>query len=99
MQMEHSGSNELTIMGNIKSIGDGIAIKEALRAHLNQGARSIVLVIRDSPLMTSTVVGFLVKLAAVDKLPLALVVGDARLYQLLDELNLLRVLNVRCAED
>lgn len=98
MQIDKSGSNELTISGNIKSIEDGTAIKEAINACKKEGATSVLLRIQDSFSMTSTVIGFLMKLVNIDKLRVSLVVGDARLYQLLDELSLVQVFNVRLIE-
>jgi hypothetical protein len=98
MQIEKSGSNELTINGNIKSIEDGNAIKEAINACKKEGTTSVLLRIQDSFSMTSTVIGFLMKLVNIDKLRVSLVVGDARLYQLLDELSLVQAFNVRLIE-
>ena len=98
MQIEKSGSNELTISGNIKSIEDGTTIKEAINACKKEGATSVLLRIQDSFSMTSTVIGFLMKLVNIDKLRVSLVVGDARLYQLLDELSLVQAFNVRLIE-
>jgi len=98
MQIEKSGSNELTISGNIKSIEDGTAIKEALNACKKEGTTGVLLRIQDSFSMTSTVIGFLMKLVNIDKLRVSLVVGDARLYQLLDELSLVQAFNVRLIE-
>jgi hypothetical protein len=98
MQIEKSGSNEFTISGNIKSIEDGTAIKEALIACKKEGATGVLLRIQDSFSMTSTVIGFLMKLVNIDKLRVSLVVGDGRLYQLLDELSLVQAFNVRLVE-
>jgi hypothetical protein len=95
MQIEKSGSSELTISGNIKSIEDGTAIKEALSALRDAGAGSVQLMIRDSFSMTSTVIGFLMKLVNIDKVRVTIVVGDPRLYQLLEELSLEQAFNVR----
>jgi hypothetical protein len=44
--------------------------------------------------MTSTVIGFLMKLVHHDKIQISISVGDSRLYDLLDELNLVQLLNV-----
>jgi hypothetical protein len=95
MQIEKTGSSELTISGNIKSIEDGTAIKEALTALKDGGATSVQLMIRDSFSMTSTVIGFLMKLVNIDKIRVTLYVGDPRLHQLLEELSLEQAFNVR----
>jgi len=98
MQILKSGHNELTISDNIKSIEDSSAIKEKTNALIKEGATSILLKIQDSFSMTSTVIGFLMKLVNVDKIRVSLVVGDERLYQLLDELSLIQAFNVRQIE-
>ena len=95
MQISQSGPNELTISDNIKSIEDSSAIKEKTNALIKEGATSIMLRIQDSFSMTSTVIGFLMKLVNVNKIRVSLVVGDGRLYQLLDELSLIQAFNVR----
>ena len=95
MQIVQSGNNELTISDNIKSIEDGAKIKDAINALKNGGATSIMLKIEDSFSMTSTVIGFLMKLVNIDKIKVQMVVGDPRLYQLLEELSLVHSFNIR----
>ena len=98
MQIEKSGVSELTISGNIKSIEDGVEIKEAVIALTKGGATGLVLRIRDSFSMTSTVIGFLMKLVNIDQIRVSLLVEDSRLYQLLEELSLVQPFNVRLIE-
>jgi hypothetical protein len=98
MQIESSGTNELSITGNIKSIEDGIAIKDAVTALKEQGATGVVLKVKDSFSMTSTVIGFLMKLVNIDRIKVTLVVGDGRLYQLLENLSLVQSFNIRLIE-
>ncbi|BCS55868.1 hypothetical protein [Geobacter sp. SVR] len=95
MQIERTGSTELTITGNIKSIEDSIQIKEAIGTLCNAGGRSLHLQIPDSFSMTSTVIGNLMKLVHHDKIQLSIAIGDQRLYELLDELNLVKAFNAR----
>lgn len=97
MQIELKGRNELSITGNIKSIEDGLEIKSALGDLQNKGVTGIVVKIIDSFSMTSTVIGHLMKLVNIDKVTISLVVGDERLYTLLEELSLIRQFNVRLA--
>jgi hypothetical protein len=98
MKIEHKGSNELVIVGNIKSIEDSMEIKEAISALQRKSVKSIVLKIQDSFSMTSTVIGFLMKVVNIDKVTVSLVIGDQRLYQLLEELSLVQLFNVRLVE-
>jgi anti-anti-sigma regulatory factor len=95
MQIEQKGSNELVIIGNIKSIEDSMAIKEAINALCNAGNKNILLRIQDSFSMTSTVIGHLMKMINIDKVAISLVIGDPRLHQLLEELNLVQQFNAR----
>jgi len=95
MQIEHNGTSGLTIIGNIKSIEDSMDIKKALNDLQKQGGKSILLKIQDSFSMTSTVIGHLMKLVNIDNIQISLIVGDHRLYQLLDELSLVQPFNVR----
>jgi hypothetical protein len=99
MQIESNGRNELTIIGNIKSIEDSIDIKVAVNALQRAGAANILLRIQDSFSMTSTVIGHLMKLVNLDRIPLSIIVGDHRLYELLDELSLVQPFNVRFVEN
>jgi hypothetical protein len=95
MQIKNNGGNELTITGNIKSIEDSTEIKSAVTALQKKGAKSILVRIQDSFSMTSTVIGHLMKLVNIDNITVYLVVGDARLYELLEELSLVQPFNVR----
>lgn len=96
MQIEANG-NEVTITGNVKSVEDSIKIKDAVGKLMAQGNRSISLKIVDSLSLTSTAIGFLMKIVNQDQVQLTVTVGDPRLYTLLDDLSLLRQFNVRVA--
>ena len=98
MEIKHNSSNELIIIGNIKSIEDSAEIKQAINALQQKGAKNLLLRIQDSFSMTSTVIGHLMKLVNLDKIPVSLVVGDRRLYDLLEELSLIQPFNVRLIE-
>jgi hypothetical protein len=94
MQLECNGKNEVVITGNIKSVDDSIKIKDTINGLMSQGAGNIQLKIIDSLSLTSTAIGFLMKLVNQDKLQLSVTVGDRRLYTLLEELCLLQKFNV-----
>lgn len=95
MNIEQSGAAELTITGNIKSIEDIQLIKNRVSALVTAGEGRVRLNIPASFSMTSTVIGFLMKLVHRDRVGLEIHVGDRRLFELLDELNLVDVFNVR----
>lgn len=94
MTITESGNNELTISGNIKTIDDSIAIKEAVKELQARGCGSILLRVTDSFSMPSAVIGFLMKLVNQDKVKLSVKVGDSRLGELLDELQLTAIFGV-----
>lgn len=96
MDIETRG-NEIVISGNIKTVEDGIAIKNVLRDSVNDGQRSFNLKIIDSFSMTSSVIGCLMNLVQNDKVVISVAVYNNNLYTLLDELGLLKILNVRQA--
>ena len=93
MKVEVSNST-LKIVGNIKSIGDFQEIKNALDTMKNTH-KSISLSIVDSISMTSSVVGYLVKLIHKDGVNVSISLGDKRLYSLLEELGLVSEFNVK----
>lgn len=94
MEIRQNGENELVVTGNIKSIDDSMAVRSALeKIHLG-GAAGITLRITDSFAMPSAVIGYLMKLVNRDKVRLYTMVGDTRLAELLDELQLTEMFNV-----
>jgi hypothetical protein len=95
MQIERTGTTELIITGNIKSIEDSIQIKEAINSIREAGGRNLQMRIVDSFSMTSTVIGNLIKLVHHDKVQLSITIGDPRLYDLLEELSLVQTFNAR----
>ncbi|MDD2383657.1 MAG: hypothetical protein PHN18_05660 [Sulfurospirillaceae bacterium] len=98
MTRANSSSYEIVITGNIKTIIDGQSIKEAVaKAYQAQVGTPINLYIKDSFIITSSVIGFLIKATNVDKIPLHVIVGSQELYDMLSEMNLLDSMNVRKA--
>ena len=87
----------VTIKDNIKSINDFQSIKKCLDELIANDNRVTIDII-DSMSMTSSVIGYLTKIIFKDKVQLSLRIGDQRLYDLLDELNLISQFNVRKVE-
>lgn len=83
----HIRDNRLVITGNVKSIQDSEEIKRALQ-DIAKDHISIELILLDSISLTSSVIGFLVKLAQKDRKNILLKVADNQLYDLLQDLNL-----------
>ena len=92
MTLKQEG-NIINIEGNIKSIEDYEQIKSALD-NVKASFDSIILNIKNSISITSSVIGYLVKLANEGK-KIYLNVGSEDLYDLLDELNLINLFSVK----
>jgi hypothetical protein len=86
--------NNVTIAGNIKSVADYQAIKSSMDS-LISSYDNIVVNIPDSISVTSSVIGYFTKLVQKEGITLTVKVGDATLYELFDELNLVKLFNVR----
>ncbi len=84
---------DILITGNIKSISDFQNIKEFLDSY-TQNNSNLIIKIPHSISITSAVIGYLTKLNLKDGINITIIVGDERLYRLLDELNLIRLFNV-----
>jgi len=89
-----SSSNNVTINGNIKSVGDFQEIKKHLDEIINEH-KTIKLNIVDSLSITSSVIGYLNKLVKKDNITIHLNVGNKQLFELLSDLNLTSVFNTK----
>jgi len=87
-------SNNVTIVGNIKSISDYQLIKSELDA-ITSTHKNIVLNIKDSLSITSSIIGYFNKLVLKDKVTIYMNVGNIQLMELLDDLNLTGLFNVK----
>jgi len=85
----------LTIQGNIKSVSDYTEIQGHLQSAISNGSDSITIKVVDSISITSSVIGIFLKVIKKDGIALSVQVGNKHLYDLLNELNLLAVFNVR----
>lgn len=91
-----SSSKDITIIGNIKSIKDTDDIKSAIENAWDPHAMPPINIrIDNSFIITSSVIGFLIKFIKKDKIPLTLYVKNGELYEMLDDMNLVEALNVR----
>ena len=92
MDITTSG-NSVIITGNIKTIGDYQTIKDTLEK-LVGSSNNITIIIKDSISITSSVIGYLTKLVQKDNVDIQIRVGDANLYELFDEINLVQLFRV-----
>ncbi len=95
MQITTSG-NMAVITGNIKSVSDFQEIKNSLDM-LKTNNSTIIVEVKDSISITSSVIGYLNKLVLKDKKTLQLKVGNSQLLELLDDLNLTQVFHAKKA--
>ena len=96
MEIRTVGSQELVVTGIIKTIDDSMQLRGELQKLYEGGAQSITLRIEDSFALPSAVIGYLMKLVNGDKVRLTLLAGDRRLYELLEELQLVMVFGASC---
>ena len=95
MEIKTISNTEIEVIGNIKTIDDSTALRDAVQRLFEGGSTAIIIKIQDSFAMPSAVVGYFMKLVNRDKVKLTILAGDPRLAELLDELQLTAVLNVR----
>ena len=89
-----TASNVVTITGNIKSVNDYQTIKEKIDSMI-ASHRSIVVEIKDSISITSSLIGYFTKLVQKEGIDLSIKVGDENLMELFDDLNLVSLFKVR----
>ncbi len=89
-------SNVVTISGNIKSVADYQRIKETIDS-LIVTHKSIIIEIKDSISITSSIIGYFTKLVQKEGIDLSIKVGDESLMELFDDLNLVALFKVRKA--
>jgi len=93
MEISNNGSN-VEIEGNIKSLKDFQDIKRLLDNISNPGD-FLSIHIKNSISITSSVIGYFVKLINKDKVNISINVGDKRLFNLFDDLNLISLFHVK----
>ncbi len=91
-----TASNIVTITGNIKSVRDYQKIKESIDS-LIASNNTIIIDIRDSISITSSIIGYFTKLVQKEGIDLSIKVGDASLMELFDDLNLVTLFKVKKA--
>lgn len=95
MELQSTKDGEIVIRGNIKTITDYQDIKRAVKEQMDKDIKSIDIKIEDSFSITSSVVGFFLKVINKDKLDLNVYVKDERLHRILKDLNLLDLFKVK----
>lgn len=94
MEISRNGS-EIVITGNIKNTADYQLIKDNVGACIQEGCKNIFVKTPESFSMTSSVIGFFIKVIFQDKISIHVYVKDERLYSLLEDLNLIDTFKVQ----
>ena len=92
LSVQNNGSSvDITIKGIIKSADDSAEIKSAIT---RSNVTRINIYVFDSFVITSSVIGALLKFVQKDGMNINLYVKNSELYDLLNKLNLISLLNV-----
>lgn len=92
--------SDLTILGNIGAMESSMEIKDAAEDLLfRTKAEALNINIADSCTISSTLIGFLLKIALVDRIRVSVNVGNESLFRLMEDLELTNVLNVKINSD
>lgn len=96
MELIINSPDTITIKGHITSLNDYIDIKQAIQKNIqNHNLQSLILNIPDSNTITSSMIGFFIKLVNSDRINLSMKVGQTNLFTMLEELNLVVLFNVQ----
>jgi hypothetical protein len=91
-----SGGVSILVREQVKSMQDSMDLKEAISKELKASkTQKIEVVIMDSFVITSSIIGSLLKFINADNADLELVVQNAELYEFLQKMNLVSALKVR----
>ena len=86
----------VTIKGNIKSISDFQGIKNAIDSIISTNKKIVVNIV-DSISLTSSIIGYFNKLVLKDNIAMELNIGNQKLMELIDDLNLASTFNAKKA--
>ena len=85
-----TSSNIVTITGNIKSVSDYQRIKSSMDT-LKTSHSTMIIELKDSISITSSIIGYFNKLVLKDKIGLEMKIGNPQLIELLNDLNLTKI--------
>jgi hypothetical protein len=88
MEIHVKSVSEIVVNGTVKSVSDYQEIKSIVTSVLREGSKELSIYMPDAYSITSSVIGFFLKLVYQDRINLRLFVTDERLYGLLSDLNL-----------
>jgi type IV secretory pathway ATPase VirB11/archaellum biosynthesis ATPase len=95
MHIAFPNKNTMLLSGEVRTIENYTDIKNAVLSFIATGEKVLIIEITDSMTITSAIIGFFTKIIHRDGINLSLLVHDNRLYSLLEDLNLIKLFNVR----
>jgi hypothetical protein len=95
MQIECPNKNTIRLRGEVRTIENYTEIKTSVTNFIASGEKDLIIEITDSMTITSSIIGFFTKIIHRDGINLSLLIHDQRLYSLLEDLNLIKLFNVR----
>ncbi len=98
MNIKVNSSSELVVYGNIKNVNDYQEIKRVITDMLREGSGQLTIYMPDSFSITSSIIGYFLKLVYQDGVKLSLMVSDERLLSLLNDLRLTEAFNAKKVE-
>jgi hypothetical protein len=99
MQIECPNKNTIRLRGEVRTIENYTEIKTAVTSFIASGEKDLIIEITDSMTITSSIIGFFTKIIHRDGINLSLLIHDQRLFSLLEDLNLIKLFNVRHLEE
>jgi hypothetical protein len=89
---------KLVVEGLIKSVEDSATFKEALaQAYAAYPSEPIAVHIKDSFIITSSIIGTLLKMIKKDNVKISMFIYQNDLFELIQKLNLVELLNAKAA--
>jgi hypothetical protein len=96
--INNTTTTQINIEENIKSLNDNDVIKVAIEDAWNENPdKTIELHIKDSFIITSSVIGFIIKFIKKDKIPISIYISNNELYDMMNDMNLIKTMNIKKA--
>ncbi|MEF3254549.1 MAG: hypothetical protein K6348_03140 [Deferribacterales bacterium] len=95
VSLEKIGGNGINIYGNISSIDDYAKIRDFIKDVIDSGNNIITIKILDSKTVTSSLLGYFMKLVNHDKIKITLEVVSQELYNSLSAMHLVDIFNIK----
>lgn len=87
-------NNVVRVSGQVQNIADYALIRERISELISNNVRDIKIIFEDSNAVTSSVIGFLLKISQKDKIKIHVVAKNEDLYLLFEILGLVEIFRV-----